>query len=223
MNKGYKLIVLDRDGVINEDSDEYIPNGFQVLGRRERNRAPECTPCYMRSEGSSQRPQNLKGEGYVKSPDEWRAIPGSLEAIVKLNKAGYKVVVISNQSGIARGYFTEQTLQLIHNKMRSALSKLGGFIDYIYYCPHHPDEHCQCRKPKPKMFLEALHRFNFSLKDALIIGDAWVDMQLAKNVGCDVVLVKTGKGKKTYMEHKKDLANVLIFDNLAAVVEKELI
>jgi D-glycero-D-manno-heptose 1,7-bisphosphate phosphatase len=179
MNKNYKLIVLDRDGVINEDSAEYI-----------------------------------------KSPDEWRAIPGSLEAIVKLNKAGYKVVVISNQSGIARGYFTEQTLQLMHDKMRGELAKLGGFFDSIYYCPHHPDENCQCRKPKSKMLLEALREFNFTPKDVLVIGDSWVDIQLAKNVGCDVVLVKTGKGQKTYMEHKKDLVNVMVFDDLAAVVEK---
>jgi len=182
MNKIYKLIILDRDGVINEDADDYI-----------------------------------------KSPDEWRPIAGSLEAIAKLNVAGYKVVVVSNQSGIARGLFTEKTLQLIHEKMRNELAKFGGFIDFIYYCPHHPKENCECRKPKTKMLLEALHQFHCEPKDTLIIGDAWVDVQLAKNTGCDFILVKTGKGQKTYAEHKKDLTNTLIFDSLAAAVEEKLL
>jgi D-glycero-D-manno-heptose 1,7-bisphosphate phosphatase len=181
MKKVYKLIALDRDGVINEDSDDYI-----------------------------------------KSPDEWRAIVGSLEAIAKLNKFGYKVVVISNQSGIARGYFAEKDLQLIQDKMISELSKRGGFIDGVYYCPHHPNDNCECRKPKAKMLLQALRQFGFEPKDALMVGDAWVDVQLAKNVGCDFVLVQTGKGKKTFAEHGKELTNTPVFDNLAAMVEGNL-
>ena len=178
MSKTYKLIMLDRDGVINEDSADYI-----------------------------------------KSPEEWIPIAGSLEAIAKLNQAGYKVVVVSNQSGIARGYFTEETLQLMHEKMRRELEKFGGFIDYIYYCPHHPDENCECRKPKPKMVLEVLRKFQVRPQEVLLIGDSWADVQLAKNVGCDFILVKTGKGVKTIAEHKNELEKIPIFDNLAAAVE----
>ena len=182
MMKTYKLIALDRDGVINEDSDDYI-----------------------------------------KSPDEWRAIAGSLAAIRKLNKSGHKVVVISNQSGIARGRFAAKTLQLIHDKMRNELAKFGGVIDDIYYCPHHPNDNCECRKPKNKMLLEALQQYGFEPKDALMIGDSWVDVQLAKNVGCDFALVQTGKGKKTLAEHGEELINTPVFANLAAVVEERLI
>jgi len=181
MANKYKIIILDRDGVINEDSDAYI-----------------------------------------KSPEEWNAIPGSLEAIVKLNKAGYKIIVISNQSGIARGYFSEKTLELIHDKMNQELAKIGGLVDHIYYCPHHPDDNCECRKPKTKNLLEVLNKYRLHPKDVLMIGDSWVDMKLAENVGCDFVLVKTGKGQKTYINHKKELTKAFIFDNLAEVVAKKL-
>jgi len=181
MGKIYQLIILDRDGVINKDSADYI-----------------------------------------RSPKEWHAITGSLEAITKLNKTGYKVVIISNQSGIARGYFTEKTLKLMHDKMIHKLTKLGGSIDHIYYCPHHPNENCECRKPKPKMLFEALHKFHVEPKNALMIGDSWTDAQLAKNAGCDFVLVKTGKGEKTYTEHQKDLIHTPVFDDLATLVDKML-
>jgi D-glycero-D-manno-heptose 1,7-bisphosphate phosphatase len=178
MNKKYKLIMLDRDGVINEDSAEYI-----------------------------------------KSPEEWLPVKGSLEAIAKINQAGCKIVVVTNQSGIARGYFTEETLRLMHEKMRRELAKFGGSIDDVCYCPHHPDENCACRKPKPKMVLDILQKFQIQPQDVLFVGDAWVDFQLAKNVGCDFVLVKTGKGIKTIAEHKKELDKTPVFDNLAEVVK----
>lgn len=176
MKKHYKIIFLDRDGVINEDS----PN-------------------------------------YIKSPDEWRAIPGSLEAIAQLNQQGFKVVIISNQSGIGRGYFSYATLETIHHKMQQELAKLNGHIDAILFCPHHPDENCQCRKPKPKILLDALAKFNLTANDALFVGDAWTDVLLAKNAGCDAVLVKTGKGEKTILEHKNDLKNIPILNNLSEI------
>ena len=179
LKKHYKLIILDRDGVINEDSEEYI-----------------------------------------KSPAEWHAIPGSLEAIAKLNKAGITVVVASNQSGIARGLFTEQTLAKIHKKMQDELAKLGGHIDDIFYCPHHPDDNCACRKPKPKMFLEVLHKYKIDKKDVLAVGDKLTDVQVAKKIGCDMALVKTGKGQQTLDEHRDELPDVLVAENLAALVAK---
>jgi len=175
--KDYKLIILDRDGVINEDSDEYI-----------------------------------------KSPEEWHAIPGSLEAIAKLNKAGIKVVIASNQSGIARGFFTEDTLEKIHQKMQAELAKLEGHIDDIFYCPHHPDDNCECRKPKPKMLLDILHKYKIAAQNVLVVGDKLTDIQSAKKIGCDVALVKTGRGLQTIENHYDELNDVRVFDDLAAMV-----
>lgn len=177
LTRKYKIIVLDRDGVINEDSDEYI-----------------------------------------KSPAEWHPIPGSLEAIAQLNKAGIKIVVISNQSGIARGFFTEETLTKIHKKMQAALAAIGGHIDDIFYCPHHPDDKCACRKPNPKMVLDILHKYKMRKKNILVVGDKFSDIELARNVGCDVVLVKTGKGQETLIKHRDELKDVLILDNLSDLV-----
>jgi len=172
--KKYKLIVLDRDGVINEDSDAYI-----------------------------------------KSPDEWHAIPGSLETMAKFNKADIKVAVITNQSGVARGFFTEKTLQAIHKKMLTELKKVGGHIDAIVYCPHHPDDNCDCRKPKPKMLLEILQQFNVTPEETLVIGDTIKEVQMAKTVDCDVILVKTGKGKRTIKKHADELTGVPVIEDLA--------
>jgi D-glycero-D-manno-heptose 1,7-bisphosphate phosphatase len=172
-----KLIILDRDGVINEDSDQYI-----------------------------------------KSPNEWHAISGSLEAIVKLNNAGYKVVVATNQSGIARNFFTEDILLAIHKKMQNELAKIGGHIDDIFYCPHHPNDNCMCRKPNPKMLLDIFNKYNFNANECLLIGDSLKDIQVAKKVGCEVILVKTGKGNKTLMEYPSEIRNTSIFENLAEAV-----
>ncbi len=177
LTRKYKIIILDRDGVINEDSDEYI-----------------------------------------KSPAEWHPIPGSLAAIAQLNKAGIKVAVISNQSGIARGFFTEETLAKIHKKMQDALAAIGGHIDDIFYCPHYPDDKCACRKPNPKMVLDILHKYKIDKKDVLVVGDKFSDIELAKNVGCDVVLVKTGKGQETLTKHHDELKDVLILDSLSDLV-----
>jgi len=153
-----KLVILDRDGVINYDSDAYI-----------------------------------------KSPAEWQAIPGSLEAIAKLNKAGFLVAVATNQSGIARGLFNETTLAQIHEKMQNALQEYGGHIDAIFYCPHGPDNHCECRKPKPGLFYGIAEYFNCELMGAPAIGDSIRDIEAAVSVGCKPILVQTGK--KIEMNH----------------------
>ena len=173
-----KVIILDRDGVINHDSDAYI-----------------------------------------KSVEEWIPVAGSLEAIARLNHSGYTVVVASNQSGLARGYFTIETLMAIHKKMDEELLKIGGKVDAIFYCPHGPDDACNCRKPKPGMLLEIGQRFNVPLKDVVFIGDSISDIKAASNASAKPVLVRTGKGKKAekilLAESNK---SVPIFDDLDSAV-----
>ena len=134
-----KLVILDRDGVINHDSS-----------------------------------------AFVKSPDEWVALPGSLEAIARLSQAGWRVVVASNQSGLARGLFSTETLNAIHAKMRSELAQLGGHIDSIFLCPHGPDDGCACRKPKPGMFLDIAHRYDIDLQNVPAVGDSLRDLQASR-------------------------------------------
>ena len=151
-----KLVILDRDGVINEDSDSYI-----------------------------------------KGPDEWRPIPGSLEAIARLNHAGYHVILATNQSGVGRGLFEVSTLNAIHDKMHRALAQIGGRIDAIFFCPHAQEANCACRKPKAGLLEEIARRFNVDLKGVPIVGDALRDLQAAAVVGAAPVLVLTGKGRKT--------------------------
>ena len=172
-----KLIILDRDGVINHDSDEFI-----------------------------------------KSPDEWVPIPGSLEAIARLNQAGYRVVVATNQSGIARGLFNIVTLNAIHQKLHAAAQQVGADIDAIFFCPHAADDHCDCRKPKPGMLQEVSRRFEVSLKGVPNVGDSLRDLQAGFVVGCTPYLVLTGKGEKT--RAKGGLPpGTTIHNNLAAVVD----
>ena len=154
--RAVKLIVLDRDGVINRDSDQFI-----------------------------------------KSPDEWRPIPGSLEAIARLNHAGFRVVVATNQSGIGRGLFDMATLNAIHEKMHRALALAGGRIDAVFYCPHTADSDCECRKPKTGMLKEIGVRFGVEMTGVPCIGDSVRDLQAAEAVGAQPMLVLTGKGEKT--------------------------
>ena len=174
-----KLIILDRDGVINEDSDNYI-----------------------------------------KSPEEWIPIKGSLEAIAQLNAAGYKVAIASNQSGIARGYYDRDVLTDMHKKMRALLSQHNGKIDYIAYCPHGPDDHCSCRKPKPGMLLEIAEHFSLSFGTPIeqiqivFVGDTLGDMKAAKQAAISFVLVKTGKGIRTLNTGKVDLNKTPVFESL---------
>lgn len=169
------LIILDRDGVINEDSDDYI-----------------------------------------KTPKEWIPIPGSLEAIAALNRAGHQVVVATNQSGIGRGLYSEADLAQIHATMHQHLLNVGGHIDAIFYCPHLPTANCACRKPKPGLLLDIAAQFHANLKDALMVGDASRDIECAHAAGCPAVLVKTGKGMSTLAENVT--MQVPVFENLAAVV-----
>jgi D-glycero-D-manno-heptose 1,7-bisphosphate phosphatase len=157
--RAVKLIVLDRDGVINHDSDQFI-----------------------------------------KSPEEWRPIPGSLEAIARLNHAGYRVAVATNQSGVGRGLFDMGTLNAIHEKMHRALAQVGGRIDAVFFCPHTADSACQCRKPNPGLLLEAGRRFNVDLNGVPVVGDGLRDLQAAENVGAQPMLVLTGKGERTLRE-----------------------
>ena len=131
-----KIIVLDRDGVINFDSDQFI-----------------------------------------KSPEEWKPIPGSLEAIARLNESGWRVVVASNQSGVGRGLFDMDTLNSINEKMVKAAGQVGGRFDAIFFCPHTADSTCACRKPKPGMFLQIAERFNADMKDVPVVGDSLRDLQ----------------------------------------------
>ncbi len=151
-----KLIILDRDGVINFGSDQYI-----------------------------------------KSPDEWRPIPGSLEAIARLTREGWRVVVATNQSGLARGLFEMATLNAIHAKMHKAVAQAGGRIEAVFYCPHAAETECDCRKPKPGLFNEIATRYGRELAGVPAVGDSLRDLLAAAAVGARPVLVRTGKGEKT--------------------------
>jgi D-glycero-D-manno-heptose 1,7-bisphosphate phosphatase len=151
-----KLIILDRDGVINIDSDQFI-----------------------------------------KSPDEWKPIPGSLDAIARLTREGWRVVVATNQSGLARGLFEMATLNAIHAKMHKAVAQAGGRIEAVFYCPHAADMNCDCRKPKTGLFDEIATRYGRDLVGVPAIGDSLRDLEAAARVGALPYLVKTGKGAKT--------------------------
>ena len=176
-----RLIVLDRDGVINHDS-----------------------------------------EAFIKSPDEWRPVPGSLEAIARLNQAGFRVVVATNQSGVGRGLLDFATLTAIHDKMYRALAHAGGRIDAIFFCPHTADSRCECRKPKPGMLREIGVRFNVDMSGVPCVGDGLRDLQAADAVGAQPMLVLTGKGETTLREGGFP-ANTVIFPDLAFVASALLV
>ena len=170
-----KLVVLDRDGTINHDSDQYI-----------------------------------------KSPTEWKPIKGSAEGIARLTQAGWRVVVATNQSGIARGLFDMATLNAIHDAMHRAVHQAGGRIDAIFFCPHKDDDNCECRKPKPGMLYEIAKRLNVELEGVPVVGDALRDLQAAAAVGAQPILVLTGKGRKT-REAGGLPPGTVVFPDLAAV------
>jgi D-glycero-D-manno-heptose 1,7-bisphosphate phosphatase len=172
-----KLIILDRDGTINHDSDHHI-----------------------------------------KSREEWRPIKGSLEGIARLNHAGYRIVVATNQSGIARGLFDTRTLFAIHDMLQRAVAQVGGRIDAFFFCPHAADAGCKCRKPAPGMLLEIGTRFNVALKDVYMVGDAQRDLEAAAAAGARPVLVLTGKGKATRDEDRLP-PGTEVFADLAAFAE----
>lgn len=169
-----KLLILDRDGVINHDSDAYI-----------------------------------------KSLEEWIPIAGAIEAIAQLSKAGWTVAVATNQSGIARGYYSLGTLEAMHTRLRELVAEQGGELGLVVYCPHGPDEGCACRKPKPGMLEAIAAHYQAELPGVWFVGDSKGDLEAALAVGAQPVLVKTGKGERTLS--KGVAASTLIFDDLAAV------
>jgi D-glycero-D-manno-heptose 1,7-bisphosphate phosphatase len=168
-----KLVILDRDGVINYDSEHFIKN-----------------------------------------PDEWKPIPGSLEAIASLNQAGFRVVVASNQSGVGRGLLDMATLNAIHAKMHKLLGQMGGRIDAVFFCPHPADSSCECRKPRPGLMREIARRYNQDLRGVPAIGDSLRDLQAAAEMGAQSILVRTGKGETTLGAGGLP-EGVRVFDNLA--------
>jgi D-glycero-D-manno-heptose 1,7-bisphosphate phosphatase len=172
-----QLIILDRDGVINEDSDEYI-----------------------------------------KSPSEWKPIRGSLEAIARLHRAGWRVVVATNQSGIARRLFDLDTLARIHKTMHQRVVENGGLIDAVFFCPHVPADNCDCRKPRPGMLLDIAERLHIELDKVPAIGDSLRDIQAAQAAGARPILVKTGKGFGTVSNPDLD-PGVPVYEDLYSAVD----
>lgn len=172
-----ELVILDRDGVINQDSTRHI-----------------------------------------RSPEEWIPIPGSLDAIARLNRAGYRVVVATNQSGLARRLFDIETLNRIHETMQRQLAEIGGHVDAIFICPCHPNDNCDCFKPNPGMLLDISKRLRTPLDTVPFIGDKLIDIQAARAAGARPFLVKTGNGRKT-LKSKQNLDDVEVFDDLAAAAD----
>lgn len=155
------FIILDRDGVINHDSNEYI-----------------------------------------KSPEEWIPIPGSLEAIAKLNRAHFQILIATNQSGIARGHYDLPMLEKIHEKLSQELALLGGSVKEIFFCPHHPKEQCPCRKPKPGLLYQMQAKYPIHFPETFFIGDSMVDVEAALSVNCIPLLVLTGRGQSSKEKFK---------------------
>jgi D-glycero-D-manno-heptose 1,7-bisphosphate phosphatase len=137
---------------------------------------------------------NAESTEFIKSPDEWTALPGALEAIARLNHAGWHVVVATNQSGLGRGLFDMASLNAMHAKMHKQLAALGGRIDAVFYCPHTPDDHCLCRKPAPGLFDQIGERYGIDLKGVPVVGDALRDVVAGATAGCQPHLVLTGNG-----------------------------
>ena len=180
------LVILDRDGVINHDSDDYI-----------------------------------------KSPDEWQPLPGSLEAIARLCRADYTVVVATNQAGVGRGLFSLEMLTRIHRKMASSIRDKGGRLDSIFFCPHSPADQCGCRKPKPGMLLEISDRLSIGLSGVPVVGDSLRDLEAAAAAGAMPVMVKTGRGRLTQEQLSQgELSHTLgqtpVYADLAAFTDAVL-
>ncbi len=158
---------------------------------------------------------NFDSDAYIKSLEEWIPIPGSIEAIAQLSKAGWTVAVATNQSGIARGYYPLATLQAMHTRLRELVAAQGGEVGYIVHCPHGPDEGCECRKPKPGMLRAIAEHYQVELAGVWFVGDSQGDLKAALAVDAQPVLVKTGKGERTLEKGVPE--NTLIFDDLAAI------
>ncbi|MCE2677712.1 MAG: D-glycero-beta-D-manno-heptose 1,7-bisphosphate 7-phosphatase [Burkholderiaceae bacterium] len=175
-----KLIILDRDGTINRDSDDYI-----------------------------------------KSPDEWLPLPGAIEAIARLCQGGWHIAIASNQSGLGRGLFDLATLNLMHDKMNKLLAAAGGRVDAIFFCPHLPQDHCQCRKPLPGLFEKIGERFGVALDQVHAVGDTLRDAQAAALAGCQTHLVCTGKseGYSGSTPPENFPPQTMVHDNLSAFAD----
>ena len=173
-----RIVILDRDGVINQDSTHYI-----------------------------------------KHPDEWQPIPGSLEAIALLHQNGYRIYIATNQAGIARGQLTESSLNAIHEKMLAQVTEAGGKLSGIHYCPHHPNDNCKCRKPAPGMLLEIADAAGIDITGMPYVGDSLKDIRAAEAAGCKPVLVLTGNGAET-SKLRPNLEH--IFENLLAFAREEI-
>jgi D-glycero-D-manno-heptose 1,7-bisphosphate phosphatase len=173
-----RLLILDRDGVINHDS-----------------------------------------ETFIKSPEEWIPIPGSLEAIARASRSGYHVVVISNQSGLARGLFDIGQLNRIHARMVGEIERVGGTIGAIFFCPHGPDDGCECRKPRAGLLIDLGRRLGVDLKNATVVGDRESDMAAANAVGAHKIIVRTGHGMRA-ITAMDDLSDITVCDDLAAAVDQ---
>lgn len=175
MDKLPETIFIDRDGVINEDSDAFI-----------------------------------------KSLKEWQTIPGSIEAIADLSKAGITIIIITNQSGLARSLLTLKDLQEIHQKLIDDVKSQGGKITDIFFCPHGPNDHCDCRKPKPGLLLQAQKKYHLNLNKSYLIGDSYRDLEAGLAAGTKVALTQTGKGETTLLNHPELIKTTAIFKNLKA-------
>lgn len=161
---------------------------------------------------------NQNSDTFIKTPDEWKPIPGSLEAIGRLTHAGYRVVIATNQSGIGRGLLDMATYNAINDKMYKAVNQMGGRIDAIFFCPHTSADQCNCRKPATGMLEEIVQRYGVTLKTVPIIGDSLKDLQAAAAVDAIPILVLTGNGQFTHA-HSDIPVNTQVFDNLAAAVD----
>ena len=173
-----RLLIVDRDGVINEESRDFI-----------------------------------------KTLEEWHPIPGSLEALAAASQAGFRVFIVSNQSGIARGLIQVGELQRIHAKLVGEVQRLGGRIDGILFCPHGPDDGCRCRKPRPGMLEEIAQRTGTRMTDAIFVGDRLSDLEAARAVGAHAVLVETGHGRDT-LARLPAPERLNVYPNLGAVVRR---
>jgi D-glycero-D-manno-heptose 1,7-bisphosphate phosphatase len=173
------LIILDRDGTINEDRDDYI-----------------------------------------KSPEEWVPLPGALEAIARLNQAGWHTVIATNQSGLGRGLFDMSALNAMHLKMNGMLTKVGGRVDAVFFCPHTPDDDCDCRKPLPGLIRQIGERFDVELDIVQVVGDSLRDLQAGAAMGCPTHLVRTGKGSELDLALvEREAPGTLVHADLAAFAE----
>ncbi|MCY3549427.1 MAG: D-glycero-beta-D-manno-heptose 1,7-bisphosphate 7-phosphatase [Candidatus Poribacteria bacterium] len=145
--------------------------------------------------------RNPANKGYVRKWTEFTFIPNARKAIRELTESGYRIIVVTNQSGIGRGLYSEEDLTDIHTRMLAEINKAGGIVSAVYYCPHHPEAGCECRKPKPGMLTRAAREHNIKLSDAYLIGDTTTDIEAGQSVGATTFLVLTGLGQESYYHY----------------------